>query len=70
MLTNHSTGREPQVKSSSVTEALARLEDAMDEYRAAERRRILKQALALWKRSEAAHKAARGPAPPLTKKVH
>jgi hypothetical protein len=59
------------VESSLITEALlARIEAKMDEYRAAERRGLVKRALALWTRAEAARRAAMRADPALAEKVH
>jgi hypothetical protein len=48
----------------------ARIEAMMDAYRAAERRRIVKRAMALWNRAEAAHEAKMCAEDPLPEKVH
>ena len=47
-------------------EQQARLERMLDEFRAARQRRLVKQGMALWNRTEEAHRnaAARGEPPP------
>jgi hypothetical protein len=50
-----------------VAEQEARLEKRLAEFQAAERRRLVKQGIALWNHLEAAHMAASQTAPPTTK---
>jgi hypothetical protein len=58
------------VKREHANERRARIDAMIDEFRAAQQRRLVKRGIVLWKRTEAADQARVWAEPPTPEKIH